>query len=348
MQLPTMHKGADTAGEQPETGQPRRSLRTGAMAALTAGALLAVIAFGLWSPRQGWISLAATIFMYMAMVQAWNVLSGYAKYLNLGTAAFFGVGVYTSTILAETVPLHHVATPLIGGLVAAAAATVIGFAALSLRGASFVIFTLALSFFVQTLARNVEFTRGGLGMFAPVLPFDGVTTARAWYFIFFGVALVVTVAVFALERTRFGDALRAIGEDEDGAVVLGVRATRIKLAAFAAGAFIAAVIGGLHAYRVGYIEPVGAFELIISVNVVVMGVIGGLGRWQGPLIGAPLVLILAEIMRAGVLRLQLLGTNLPVESYKLMLGVLVVLIALYARDGIAGLFSERRQSRLGV
>ena len=307
-----------------------------------------LMAFGLFSDRQGWLAVGTTIFMYLAMAQGWNLLGGYAGYLNLGTAAFFGIGAYTTTILVSHVPLHFFLTPIIGGVIAAMAATVIGPPALRLRGAYFAIFTLILGFVMNALARNLGITGGGLGMFAPVLPFSGATLARAWYFIFLVLAMVSTALAFLVERSRIGDALVAIREDEEAATVLGVRVNFLKLAGFAYGAFVAGVVGGLFSYRVSYIEPDTVVAVAVSINVVIMAVVGGLGRWQGPLVGVPVVMLLAEFLRVGVVRLGDFGINLRAESNRIILGLGVIAIALYAKDGLVGIVSKVRRRRLGV
>jgi branched-chain amino acid transport system permease protein len=310
--------------------------------------LIAAVAFGLGNDNQGWLGVIATIFMYVALVQGWNLLGGYAGYLNLGTAAFFGNGAYTTTILVDSVPLHFATTPLIGGVVAAVAAAVVGVPALRLRGAYFAIFTLILGFVVNALARNLSITGGGMGQFAPILPFTGVTLVRVWYFIFFALAILVSLFIYAAERSRLGDALIAIREDEEAATVLGVKVERLKLACFSIGGFIAGALGGLFAYRVSYIEPDTVVTVAISINVVIMAVVGGLGRWQGPIVGVPFVMILAELLRIGVQRMGDLGFEMRAESNRIVLGLGVIAIALYAKDGIVGIFSKVRRRRIDV
>lgn len=313
-----------------------------------AALLMALVLLGLVFDDQGWLAVAATIFMYIAMVQGWNLLGGYAGYLNLGTAAFFGIGAYATTVLADEVPLHFLITPLVGGVLAALAAALIGLPALRLRGAHFAIFTLLLGFVVNSLARNLGITGGGMGQFAPVLPFSGATLVRAWYFIFLGLAIVVTILIFLAGRSRLGDALVAIREDEEAAMVLGVKVNGLKMACFAFGSFVAGVLGALFAYRVTYIEPDTAVTVVISINVVIMAVVGGLGRWQGPVVGVPAVMLLAELLRVGVLRLGDIGIDVRAESNRIVLGLGVIAIALYAKDGIVGIFSQVRRRRLDV
>ena len=115
--------------------------------------------------------------------------------------------------------------------------------------------------------------------------------------LFLGIAVLVTVLVYFIEHSNIGWALVAIREDEDAAEIVGVRTAEVKWAANALACFVAGLVGGLYAQRIAYIEPIGTFAFDISLNVVLMAVIGGPGTWQGPLIGAPLVLLVADALR---------------------------------------------------
>ena len=131
----------------------------------------------------------------------------------------------------------------------------------------------------------------------PRLPLTPLGVERLFYFVFLGFAVLVTALVYAIQHSNIGWALVAIREDEDAAEIVGVRTVEVKWAANALACFIAGVVGGLYAQRIAYVEPIATFSFDTSLNVVLMAVIGGPGTWQGPLIGAPLVLLVADVLR---------------------------------------------------
>lgn len=299
--------------------------------------LAAVIWLG-FAGDLGLINTMGTVFMTIIIAQGWNLLGGYGGYLNLGMAVFFGLGAYTSGILASDLPFW-VLVPA-GGMVAALGALIIGLPSLRLRGAYFTILTLIIGFLVTTLAFNLEFTRGAMGLFVPTPPFSGDATERLFYFTFLAFAVASVVAMYFVERSRFGAALVAIREDEDASAALGIRTTRVKLLAFLIGAGAAGIAGAIFSYRIGYIEPSSIFSLTLSINVVLMTIVGGAGSWQGPLIGVPLILLLAEFLRVVVTRLEVFGTGVPNELNRVVFGVILVVVALVAKQGVVGIFRK--------
>jgi branched-chain amino acid transport system permease protein len=295
------------------------------------------------------LSTMTTLFMFMVLSQAWNILGGYGGYLNLGFGAFFGVGAYAVGILE-----YNFQTPLVLGLVAAAVlsalfALVIGFPTLRVRGVYFAIITLILAFLVQRLAFNLPFTRGAVGIYLTPLTSDSTTAIRLFYFMFLGLAVLTTIGVRQMERSRFGFALVAIREDEDAANNLGVRTTRLKVASLVIGAMLAGLCGGLFAKRITFIDPDAAFPLANSVDPVLMAFFGGAGTWLGPILGAPLVVLLGEFLRVTFGGLGIFGrTGIPAELARLAFGVILMIVALGARRGLMGLFRPRRGRRGGV
>ena len=144
--------------------------------------------------------------------------------------------------------------------------------------------------------------------------------------------MLTTILIFAIEHSNFGWALVAIREDEDAAEIVGVRTTEVKWVANALAAAIAGIAGGLYAQRIMYLEPTGTFAFDISLNVVLMAVIGGAGTWQGPLIGAPLVLLVADALRVTVTS----------EVNRVIFSLIVILIALYVPGGVMSVIGRLR------
>ena len=311
--------------------------------------VIAVIMFGAMTSSTAILSTMATLFMFMVLSQAWNLLGGYGGYLNLGIGAFFGVGAYAVAILEFN---YQVALPL--GLVASALAAavfalIIGFPTLRVRGVYFAIITLILAFLMQRLAFNLPFTRGAVGMFLSPISSSSGTSTRIFYFLFLALAVVTTLGVRTIERSRFGFALVAIREDEDAANNLGVKTTGVKLISLVIGAVLAGICGGLFAKRITFIDPDAAFPLINSVDPVLMAYFGGAGTWLGPVLGAPLVVLLGELLRVSFGGLGIFGrTGVPAEMARLAFGLILMIVALGARRGLMGLIRPEKGSRRGV
>jgi branched-chain amino acid transport system permease protein len=294
------------------------------------------------------LSLATTILFYVVLAQGWNVLGGYVGYLNLGTSAFIGVGAYTTGILWNELQWPPFLTLPLAGLVAVGLAFLVGRPTLRLRGAYFAIVTLIIAFVLQAVALNWSLTQGATGIFYTPPTDDPRVNESIFYYSFLALGFVITAATWMMERSRLGDALRAVREDEDAAAVLGINTTRLKMGAFVVGAFLAGIAGSLHGYRLSYIEPGGMFDLGVTINVVVMTILGGAGSWLGPVIGAPIVLALAEFLRVTVVHVDFFGYTVPQEINRLVLGLILVLVALFAPRGIMGLVRRTQRRRLGV
>ncbi|HWE15667.1 MAG TPA: branched-chain amino acid ABC transporter permease [Hyphomicrobiaceae bacterium] len=299
-------------------------------------ALIACVLYGAFGTQLFLLSTLGTVFLYVVLTQAWNILGGYGGYLNFGMVTFFGIGAYASAILFHYHGLSPFLTAPLAGLAAAVAGLFIGIPTLRLRGAYFALVTMIITFAVQVLVLNVPITQGALGIYMQPLGLRPVAVERLFYFLFLGLAAAVTVLVYAIEHSNFGWALVAIREDEDAAEVIGVRTIEVKWIANALAAFIAGIAGGLYAQRIMYLEPTGTFSFDISLNVVLMAVIGGPGTWQGPLIGAPLVLLVADALRV----------TFTSEVNRAIFSVIVILIALFVPGGIMGAIEAwRRRSR---
>lgn len=305
--------------------------RLGAAAAIIGVALLA--GYGLFSGSLEHLNTLGLVFMYVVMTQAWNILGGYGGYFNFGLVTFFGIGAYTTALLFHFFGLSPFLTAPLAGLASALAAFIIGIPALRLRGAYFAVVTMIVTFAVQILALDLPFTQGAIGVFLAPLDLSPHATEQLFYFVFLALALGMTALIFAIENSNFGWALVAIREDEDAAEVIGVRTTEIKWIGNAIAGFATGLVGGIYAIRVLYIEPTSTFSLDISLNVVLMAVIGGAGTWLGPLIGAPLVLLVAEALRVTVTS----------EVNRVIFSLIVIAMALYMPRGLMGMFKRLRR-----
>ncbi|MBE3566132.1 MAG: branched-chain amino acid ABC transporter permease [Thermogemmatispora sp.] len=322
----------------------RRRLYGGLGAAAAVG-LLAVL--GVLIPLD-WVTTLSAVFMYILLAEGWNILGGYAGYLNFGMVTFFGVGAYTAGVLCTQYNVHPLLTIPLAGIMATVVALLVGVPALRLRGVYFAILTLIISFLTQVLVTNLDITGGASGIYMPSLPFDPFTNEQIFYYAFLGLMLLAVLLAFIIEHSRFGYALVAIREDEDPAEILGVRTTWLKTQALLLGAFLAGVAGAIYAFHTSYIEPQGTFSLDISIDVVLMSLVGGLGTWQGPVIGVPLMLVTAQVLRILAGELPFFGSTIPPEFDRVVFGIILILVALLAPYGVMGLVRRVRGRRLTV
>jgi branched-chain amino acid transport system permease protein len=263
-----------------------RGLRLAGVAVLIAAAALFPAAF----PNPTATNFGVITLIFIAVVSAWNLFSGYSGYLSLGHAVFYGTGAYFLVVAAKdwnlTGSTIFLLVPL-AGAVAAAIAVPVGLVALRVRRHTFVVVTIALFFIAQLSASNLSVTGGSSGLLAPVPNnWNPATYNNPFYYL----ALLIAVAAVALSvvvrRSRFGLQLRAIRDDEDRAAGLGVRPMPVKLTALVISAFITGMAGGVWVYFIGQAYPQFVFDPLFDLAVVLMAFFGGLGTIAGPVLGA--------------------------------------------------------------
>ena len=287
----------------------------GGLAILVAAALLALPLYASPFP----VALALTCLMYTALAVSWSIFSGPTRTLSLATAAFFGLGAYTTAFALGAMPWPLVIVA--GALVAAAVAWLIGLVTLRLRGAYFAVLTFGLGEVVRHTVTYVEKARSGtVGRVMTDTP-----DARVVYWTVAVVAAAAMVAFRLVQRSDLGVALRGVGDDEERAATLGVDPRRVKLIAFCLSAAFAGAIGAAMAPRWTYIDPSSVFNPFILFQTVLIAMVGGPARLHGPVIGAVLFSLLAETLRL----------NLP-YVYMIALGLLLILSVLFLPGGLAG------------
>jgi branched-chain amino acid transport system permease protein len=243
-----------------------------------------------------WIlNLAIFTLMYGALGSAWNLVGGFAGYVSLGHAAFFGIGAYALGIALGHVTdpppwLPFLLLPAVG--VGTAAATLpVAWVALRTRATTFAIVTLTLLFVVQTLAFNLtRLTGGSQGLAMPLARFSVDVFERPFYLAMLGLLAVAMLTGWYVLGSRLGLELLAVRDDEDRARGLGVRTTTVKLAAFAASVAVTAMCGGVWAYYLTFIYPQFAVDPLISIGTVLMVFLGGRGTLWGPPLGAAVLI----------------------------------------------------------
>lgn len=266
------------------------------------------------------LSLALTCLMYVALASSWSLFCGSTRYLSLATAAFFGIGAYTSALVLESLP--WLAAVGLGALVAAAIALVMGLAVLHLRGTYFAVLTFGMTELIRHAVTYFEKqVTGTVGRVLVVVPEESTV-----YWTVLGIAAIAVATAIVVRRRRFGLALVGIGFDEQRAQTLGVDTRFVKTLGFALTAAFAGAIGAAMAVRWTYIDPVTVFNPFIGFQTVLIALIGGAATLWGPLVAAVVFSVLAE-----TLRLQL-----P-QAYMVALGLLLILSVMYLPDGLGSL-----------
>ena len=278
------------------------------------------------------------VFMFATLALGWNIIGGFAGYPSFGNVVFFGLGGYTVAVLmskAEWPFWPAMATALLVGVVFA---ILIGLPVLRLRGHYFAIATLGVAEGTREVVTNVpSVTGGGAGITIPALGTEATTSYPGnvgFYYLFLALLALALGVAWGVSRSRFGYALRAIRQDEDGAAAMGINTTRAKVAAFALSGLLTALAGSIYAFQQVTIYPNRLFSVEITVLMVVMAVIGGLGTVIGPLIGAVALQFLSEYLRQNYLDWNLL-----------IFGAIIMIGVVFLPEGVTTAFREARQRR---
>jgi branched-chain amino acid transport system permease protein len=280
-----------------------------------------------------WLTFVMMALYATLLAQAWNILGGYGGQFSFGHALFFGTGAYVQAIAQLSGGIN--AWLALALAVSAAAVVGAGLGAVSfrygLKGSYFALVTLAFAEVFRILALSVPFTGGGVGLMVPLkasvanLQFD----SRQGYIAVIGGFVVAALLVTAwIRHSRFGARLQAVRDNEDAARAVGVDPFRVKLAATTlSGAFMGAA-GAFYVQVFQYIDPGIAFGAHVSVEALVGAIVGGMGTLWGPVLGAVVLHVLADVTRN--LFGQLPGLNMVIY------GVVLVLIVMFLPRGLAG------------
>jgi branched-chain amino acid transport system permease protein len=282
------------------------------------------------------------VFHWVVLATSWNILSGYSGYFSFGHGAFFGIGVYTTAVLAGkagvpflwTLPAAAVLSALFGAALGA-----VVFRVRRLRGELFALLTLAVTYVLATLALNTPIDGGpGVYLSAVPLPRLAATPSSTFYVMVMVLALATLWAAREIRHSRLGLGLFAIHDDEGVAEVSGVPTYRYKLAAFSVSCAFAAVAGGIHALFVSYVTVGETFSILVPLNVVLMSVLGGARHWFGPAIGAAFITALLYAFTAGD---YAVGGRAAV-------GLILIVVILFMPQGILGDIVARWRRRRPV
>jgi branched-chain amino acid transport system permease protein len=280
-----------------------------------------------FTQRRDTLNLLFLVYLYVTMAQSWNILAGYAGQINLGHAAFFGVGALTTRGLWTDEDVPFVAAFLAGGLVAMVFAFVFGVITFRLRGVYFAIGTLALGealrLTVANLLPNIESLPGPM-----IARYD----LEPRYYLALGLALCTAATVLALPRTRVSLGILAVREDEDAAQASGVNPLAHKLVALALSSFFAGLAGGTFAYYHVSYYPSFTFSPAWTFDAVLATFIGGIGTLAGPIIGGSFFILVRERLAVTL-----------VEIHQVLFGLLFILVVLVLPGGLVEAWSRLRR-----
>ena len=293
---------------------------------------LAALGLALSGMNEYFFYAGYVVLTFVVLATAWNILGGYAGYVNFGTGAFFGLGSYSAVVL-----FTALGAPLAVQIVAAAAVGAalgfgVGMLTLRLRGIFFAIATVAILFIMETLMVNWRYVGGatGLQLLRPevMAPFASYTRMLFVVMAFLAV-LAVSVARY-VQVSWIGRGLRAIRDSEEAAECSGVPTLKLKLFACTVSGALMGAAGAPMPMYLSFVEPASSFSLNWGVSALAMPMIGGTAHWIGPVVGA---LLLGSIQQTATV-------TISSEINVLVVGVLLVLFVVLAPDGIVGLFRK--------
>ncbi len=292
---------------------------------LLAAAALAALLLPAGAPAY-LVSFSLQLFMYMVLASSWNVVSGFTGYTSFGHVAFLGIGAYTAAILITRLGVAWPLAALAGGAMALILGLPVGAICLRLKGPYFAISMLGFAESLRLVATLwTSLTKGGTGITLPP-----IQTLVPTYYAMLACAAVGLGMNYLIATSSFGLRLLSIREDERGAEAIGINTTTHKITAFALSTILPGVAGGLYAQYISYVDPSSIFLTLITVQTIIMTILGGAGTVLGPVLGATTISVVQEILWA----------RYP-HFHQGLLGVLVIVVILFLPGGVVEALKER-------
>ena len=295
----------------------------GAIVVLVAGAALPLLPVNEYFFYAGYVVLT-----FVVLATAWNILGGYAGYVNFGSPAFFGIGSYAAVVLFKSLgaPLavQIAGAAVMGGVLGFG----VGLLTLRLRGIFFAIATVAIVFIMETAMVNWRYVGGatGLQLLRPPVELYASYT-RMLFAVIAAMAVVAVVVARYIQTSWLGRGLRALRDSEEAAECSGVPTLKLKLFACTVSGALMAAAGAPMPMYLSFIEPASTFNLSYTIGSLGSAIIGGMSHWAGPIVGAILL---------GSLQ-QIITVTISGEVNVLVVGVLLVVFVVVAPEGILGL-----------
>lgn len=310
--------------------------RNGLLIAAPAAALFVLLVLPSFIRDEYYLHVLVGILFFAYMASAWNIVCGYTGQLSLGHSALCGIGGYISTLLFINAGLSPWIGMWIGAVCATGVGVLVGWPCFRLRGPYFALTTIAFAEILRIWIDNTEEIfgielRGAQGLSVPLkghapalFQFDGKVP---YYYVILAMLVGVMAVTWWMERSRMGFYLKAIRGDQDAAEALGVNSTRYLLSAMALSSFLTALGGSFYAQFFRYINPERNMGLDLSIELALMGIVGGQGTVLGPVLGAFLLTPAGEITRAT------LGGKFP-GLHLVIYGLVLILAMLFLPKGL--------------
>ena len=273
-----------------------------------------------------YLQVGTTLAMLCAICWGWNLVGGYMGYPALGMISFFGIGAYADGIAQVQGLSIYLAWAVAAGA-GALFALLLGAPLLRLKGHYFAVGTIASVEVCREVANNWDsLTGGAIGMNIPIQAGDPDFVGRFFFLAMLGLAFLSFLITVIVDRTRFGFGLRCIRQNEKAGWMVGIDVFKYKVAAFVLSGVLGAAAGGIYASMVAFIEPKDAFDLLMTIEIPVMVMLGGMGTIFGPLIGGILYVVLREFVWASF-----------INWHSGILGMIIVAVIYFLPEGVLGI-----------
>ena len=295
-----------------------------------------------------YLHLFIMIFMHAVMAQSWNVIAGFSGQISLGHGAFFGIGAYATSFFYMEYGITPWISIFFGMFASGVFAVLIGIPMLRLSGHYFAIATLLIGISFQVVFQRWDLVGAASGLWVTMTPEDSWTALQfhssklPYYYIFLVFFLISFFAVWVLSRSKLGYRLRAVRDDPQAALSLCINVSNYKIIAYVISAMIMAPMGSLFAQYILIIDPDRVFNIEISIIVLLITVLGGIGNVWGPIIGASILIPISEYSR-----IYLGGTGGAVDL--ILYGLILMIICVFRPNGLISFIPrdilERKKQR---
>jgi branched-chain amino acid transport system permease protein len=289
-------------------------------------------------------SVLIVCFLFAIMASGWNIISGFAGYVSLGHSVFLGIGMYTGSILGKYFNLPTYYFFLVAMLVSVLTAVIIGAIILRTKSHSFVIITIALLLSVQLIFSNWRsFTGGAEGIIFRSPSWVRQLGNMPYYYMFFAIFILTVSLVWFITRSRLGAGFIAIRDDEAKAGSIGINTTQYKIIAYGLSAAPFGLAGAVYAQYLGFVNPIGAFNVLLSVYLVLSALVGGKGTLWGPVLGGFIIALANEVATV---------SSGGISARILIMGIILVATVMFLPQGILNsiktITTRRRSAKKSV
>lgn len=332
--------------------------------------IIALFAFPKFVESPYILHMMILFFLTTLMGQSWNIIGGYTGQYSVGHAAYFGVGAYATMILLTTRDIAPWYGMWVGIAASVVLALIVGSICFRLRGPYFVLASIAMAEIVRCTALNLtDFTKGAEGILVTDIPafkigetvITDFSSKVPYYYISLVLALIIIGVTWLIRHSKLGYYFQAIREDQDAAHSLGINLTIWKNSALVISAAFTSLAGSFYAIFVKFIDPSTVMPLDLSVQIVLVSIIGGIGTIFGPAVGALVLVPLSEGLRSNIITQGLINFGIVGEdsgigiflkenlahAHVLIYGILVVVVILFMPEGVLGYFRKMVAKKKG-